>query len=295
MSFLLGWIDDMIEAVQDWFFDIITSFVRWNLDRTHELFTHSINNVQTQVSETPTEFSETLVETLRTISDTAIMPVAGLILTYAFCYEIYNLVVEKNRGNDFDTAQMFYLIFKATIIILLITNSFDITLAFFDLGKWITNHIPESALELPLDISTSIIDSIDGLGSALGMVGLSMITLIVTFFMAGIIYLVAWSRIITILLYISIAPLPFATLMNRDWVGSIGQNYIKQLLALMLQGYFMLVCLIIYAGLLEKTVDLITGQDQPIFGLLLMLVSMAILTVTLTRTHSLAKSAVGVI
>lgn len=292
---MLGWIDDMIEAVQDWFFDIITSFVRWNLDRTHELFTHSINNVQTQVSETPTEFSETLVETLRTISDTAIMPVAGLILTYAFCYEIYNLVVEKNRGNDFDTAQMFYLIFKATIIILLITNSFDITLAFFDLGKWITNHIPESALELPLDISTSIIDSIDGLGSALGMVGLSMITLIVTFFMAGIIYLVAWSRIITILLYISIAPLPFATLMNRDWVGSIGQNYIKQLLALMLQGYFMLVCLIIYAGLLEKTVDLITGQDQPIFGLLLMLVSMAILTVTLTRTHSLAKSAVGVI
>lgn len=296
MSFLFGWIDKMIEAVQDWFLKSLTNLVEWNLDKTHELFTHSINNVQTQVSETPTEFSQTLVETLRTISDTAIMPVAGLILTYVFCYEIYNLVVEKNRGNDFDTAQMFYLIFKATIIILLITNSFDITLAFFDLGKWITNHIPDSAIELPPDITSSIIDSIDGeIGSALGMVGLSIIVLFVTFFMAGIIYLVAWSRIITILLYISIAPLPFATLMNRDWVGSIGQNYLKQLLALMLQGYFMLVCLIVYAGLLEKTVDLITGQDQPIFGLLLMLVSMGILTLTLTRTHSLAKSVVGVI
>ncbi|MFP3721978.1 CD0415/CD1112 family protein [Niallia circulans] len=285
----------MIEAVQEWFLEVIKGFVKWNLDRTHELFTHSVNNVQTQVSETPTEFSASLVETLRTLSETAIMPVAGLILTYVFCYEIYNLVVEKNRGNEFDTGQMFYLIFKAAIIILLITNSFDITLAFFDLGKWITNHVPSNTMTLPSNITSSILDSIDDLGSALGMVGLSLITLIVTFFMAGIIYLVAWSRIITILLYISIAPLPFSTLMNRDWVGSIGQTYLKQLLALMLQGYFMLVCLVIYAGLLSKTVDLITEQDQPIFGLLLMLVSMGILTITLTRTHSLAKSVVGVI
>lgn len=284
----------MIEAMEEWVTEQLTAFVQWNLDRTHELFTHSVNNVQTQVSETPTEFSASLVETLRTISETAIMPVAGLILTYVFCYEIYNLVVEKNRGNDFDTAQMFYLIFKASIIILLITNSFDITLAVFDLGKWITNHIPNSVLELPPNIVESIIESIDTVGSALGMVGLSIIVLVATFAMAGIIYLVAWSRIITILLYISIAPLPFSTLMNRDWVGSIGQTYVKQLLALMLQGYFMLVCLVVYAGLLEKTVDLITSEGQPIFGLLLMLVSMGILTLTLTRTHSLAKSVVGV-
>ncbi|UOE94774.1 VirB6/TrbL-like conjugal transfer protein, CD1112 family [Alkalihalobacillus sp. LMS39] len=285
----------MIDAIEEWFLDTITAFVAWNLRLTHNLFTHSINTVQTQVSETPTEFSATLVETLREISDLAIMPVAGLLLTYVFCYEIYNLVVEKNRGNDFDTGQMFYLIFKTAIIILLITNSFDITLAFFDLGKWITNRVPEATLTLPPNITSSIVDSIDTVGTAFGMVGLSVIILIVTFFMTGIIYLVAWTRIITILLYISIAPLPFSTLMNRDWVGSIGQTYLKHLLALMLQGYFMLVCLIVYAGLLEKTVVMITEQSQPIFGLLLLLVSMAILTLTLTRTHTLAKSVVGVV
>ena len=113
--------------------------------------------------------------------------------------------------------------------------------------------------------------------------------------MAGIIYLVAWSRIIIILLYVSVAPIPFATLMNRDWIGSIGQNYIKQLLALMLQGFFMIVCLVIYAGLLDKTTTLMMQESRPIFGLLLMLVSMGILTITLTRTHSLAKSVVGVV
>lgn len=291
---MLGWIEDMIESINDWFIEVLTMFVEWNLDNTHKLFSHSIESVQTQVSETPTEFSATLVETLRTISETAVMPVGGIILTYVFCYEIYNLVVEKNRGNDFDTAQIFYLIFKATIVIMLISNSFTITLAFFDLGKWMTNHIPEAILNLPPNIVDSIVDSIEGVGTALGMAGLSLFVLFITLIMSGIIYLVAWSRIITIMLYVSIAPLPFSTLMNRDWVGSIGQTYIKQLVALMLQGYFMLVCLIIYAGLLEKTVGLITEQDQPIYGLLLMLVSMGILTLTLTRTHSLAKSVVGV-
>ncbi|MGR5993220.1 hypothetical protein ACT7C9_01805 [Bacillus cereus] len=36
-----------------------------------------------------------MVDNLRLISDTAILPVAGLILTYVFCYELYQLVVEK--------------------------------------------------------------------------------------------------------------------------------------------------------------------------------------------------------
>ena len=96
-------------------------------------------------------------------------------------------------------------------------------------------------------------------------------------------------------MYVSVAPIPYATLMNRDWIGSVGQNYLKQIVALMLQGFFMLVTLIIYAGLLEVTSSLIAEQDQPIFGLMLMLVSMGILTLTIARTHSLAKSVVGVV
>src|SRR5699024_7966358 len=106
---------------------------------------------------------------------------------------------------------------------------------------------------------------------------------------------VAWSRIVTVMLYVSVAPIPYATLLNKDWIGSIGQSYVKNLLALMLQGYFMIVCLIIYSGLLEKASSLITTEGSGLYGLMLMLVSMGIVVVTLTRTHSLAKSVVGVI
>lgn len=291
---MFGWIDDMIDSIQEWFLDQLKSAVEWILKGTHSVFSHSVDTVHDQVAQTPADFSENLVNTLKLISDTAILPVAGIVLTYVFAYEVYNLVAEKNRGNDFDTQAMFFLIFKTAVVIMLVTNSFTITMALFDLGQWITNHVPSSELVIPESITDSIIDSVDSMGSAIGMLALGLISLFASFFMACIIYLVAWSRIITILMYVSIAPLPFSTLMNRDWIGSIGQSYIKQLLALMLQGFFMLVALVIYAGLLEKTADLIVNEGEPIFALMLMLVSMGILTLTIARTHSLAKSVVGV-
>lgn len=292
---LFGWVDDMIESVEEWLLEMLRTIVDFALTQTHKIFSHSVNTVHDQVSQTPYDFSENLVDTLRLISDTAILPVAGILLTYVFAYEIYNLVAEKNRGNDFDTQGMFYLIFKTAVVIMLVTNSFTITMAFFDLGKWITDKVPQETLVISSDITTMMVESIDTVGSALGMIMLAGISMLAAFAMAAIIYLVAWSRIILILMYVSVAPIPFATLMNKDWIGSIGQNYIKQILALMLQGFFMLICLIIYAGLLEKTAILIAEESEPIFGLMLMLVSMGILTLTIARTHSLAKSVIGVV
>ncbi|HDR3896865.1 VirB6/TrbL-like conjugal transfer protein, CD1112 family [Bacillus sp. FSL W7-1334] len=286
----------IVDAILKMLFDVFQGGIRTMLDWITELFQKSVSTVQANVSETPTQFSQTIVDNLRLISDTAILPVAGLILTYVFCYELYQLVVEKNRGNDFDTGQLMFLIIKTSAMILLLTNAFDITLAVFDLGKWITDHIPASALQLPDSITDNLVHSMKegDVGAALSMWIVAAIALIASFAMSMIIYLVAWSRMVTILLYISVAPIPFATFLNREWIGSIGQTYVKGLLALMLQGYFMLVCLIIYAGLLEKASVLMAGEKDGLFGLMLMLVSMMILVVSLTRTHTLAKSVVGV-
>lgn len=289
--------DAIVDAILNFLFDMFKGGTETFLDMITGLFQKSVDTVQTNVSETPTEFSQTIVDNLRIISDTAILPVAGLILTYVFCYELYQLVVEKNHGNDFDAGQLMFLIIKTSAMILLLTNAFDITLAVFDLGKWITDRVPPSTLKLPDSITDNLLNSMEegDVGAALSMWVVSAVALIASFAMCIVIYLVAWSRMVAILLYISVAPIPFATFLNRDWVGSIGQAYAKNLLALMLQGYFMLVCLIIYAGLLEKASGLMAAEESGLFGLMLMLVSMAILVVSLTRTHSLAKSVVGAI
>ncbi|MFJ7954305.1 VirB6/TrbL-like conjugal transfer protein, CD1112 family [Lysinibacillus sp. NPDC096418] len=295
---MLGWhpIQDMIDGIKDFLFEVFKGGTEGFLNMITELFQKSVDTVQTNVSETPTEFSQTIVNNLREISTTAILPVAGLILTYVFCYELYQMVVEKNRGGDFETGQLLFLIIKTSVMILLLSNCFDITLAVFDLGKWITDQVPSTALTIPESVANNILDNIPegDVGNAVSMWVVAGIALIITFVMSGIIYLVAWSRIVTIMLYISVAPIPFATFLNKDWIGSIGQTYVKNLVALMLQGYFMIVCLVVYAGLLEKASSLITTQGSGLYGLMLMVVSMGILVVSLTRTHSLAKSVMGV-
>lgn len=287
----------MIDSIIKFIFDMFKGSAESFLTMITELFQKSVDTVQINVSETPLEFSKTIVDNLRIISETAILPVAGLILTYVFCYELYQMVVEKNRGGDFETGQIIFLIIKTSAMILLLSNAFDITLAVFDLGKWITNHVPAATLKIPDSIKDNVLNSIKDkdVGAAMSMWLITGISLIVSFVMSGIIYLVAWSRIVTIMLYISVAPIPFATFLNREWIGSIGQAYVKNLLALMLQGYFMLVCLIVYAGLLEKASILIINEGSALYGLMLMVVSMAILVVMLTRTHSLAKSVVGAV
>lgn len=289
--------DSLVERVQEFFFNMLVSAINSLLGTTANIFEKSIDNVQSGIVETPEQFSPTLVEALRLISETAVMPVAGLILTYVFCYEIYILLTERNRGNEFDTGQVFFLIFKAAVIILLISNSFDLTLAFFDLSQWMINQIPVGSLSVTDIFQTGITDGLEEgeIGTALTLLIVALIRMVFAFFIAGIIYLVAWSRMITIMLYISISPLPFATLMNRDWVGSIGQNYLKQLVALMLQGFFMIICLVVYAGLIEKVSVLIIDEGATVYGILLMLVSMGVLALMLTRTHTLAKSVLGVI
>lgn len=294
---MFGWhpIEDMINGIRDFLFDIFKNGTETILNLITEFFQKSVDTVQQNVSETPTEFSQTIVDNLRIVSDTAILPVAGLILTYVFVYELYQMVIEKNKGGEYDVGEMMFLIFKTAGMIILLTNSFDITLAVFDLGKWITDKIPASTLTIPQSVTENILGSIpDGeVGYALTMWLVAGVALIITFVMSGIIYLVAWSRIVTVLLYVSVAPIPYATLLNKDWIGTIGQSYVKNLLALMLQGYFMIVCLIIYSGLLEKSSSLITTESSGLYGLMLMLVSMGIVVVTLTRTHTLAKTVVG--
>ena len=205
------------------------------------------------------------------------------------------MVTEKNRGNDFETGQLMFLIIKTAVVILLVTNSFDIALAFFDLGQWMVEQIPLASLSIGGLFENLINEEETSLGMGVALLIISVISMIAAFFMAGLIYLVAWSRMIVIMLYVAVAPIPFATMMNRDWIGSIGQNYIKQLIALMLQGFFMMVCLVIYGGLLEKATVLITQEGSGVYAILLMLVSMGVLALSLTRTHTLAKSVMGVV
>lgn len=258
-------------------------------------FNASLGILQTEAGVTPMAFNATIVGVLRGISNTVIMPIAGLLLTYIFCYELISMLTEKNNMAELDVQALFFLIIRTTISIMLITRCFDITLAFFDIGNQLVSAA--TGYGNPTLVLTGIVEALkNDIGTNVGM---ALITLLFTFIAwivgliaCGLIYLVAWSRIVTILIYISVAPIPFATFMGKDWIGHIGQNYLKNLMALALQGFLMVVCMIIYGGLVANVATVIAAQGA-IMGIVTMLVCMFVCVKSLMSCLTLAKSIFG--
>ena len=213
--------------------------------------------------------------------------------------------------------------FKTTIMILLSTNAFTIALGFSDLATWMIDKVPTEQVEISTDVSESLIGALEPvvvnidengnespslddkvtdrdtqrmdykLGEGLLTLMVAGIGFVIVMIICGIIYLVAWSRIIMIFLYVTVAPIPMATVMSDSWVNSIGQNYLKNLMALTIQGFLMLVLMVVYNGLVSRTATLINGGEGGFMGMILIIVSMAIVAKMLIGTHGLAKSITG--
>lgn len=317
-------LSDALESLQALFNDVLISFTKSSLEGMTALFNTSVNALKSEVAITPAQFDGNMVDTLKSISDTVVLPIAVLLITYVFVLQIIEFVTDKNKGGEFDVGNMIMLIIKTTIMILLATNAFTIALGFSDLATWMIDKVPTEQIEITADVSDSLVDSLkpvvveitaDGtevvkedldevadedtqrmdykLGEGLMTLMIAGVGFLIVAIICGIIYLVAWSRIIMILIYVTIAPIPMATVMSETWVNSIGQNYLKNLMALTLQGFLMLVLMVIYNGLVSRTTTLIDGGNGGFMGMILIVVSMAIVAKLLIGTHSLAKSITG--
>lgn len=317
-------LSDALESLQALFNDVLISFTKSSLEGMTALFNTSVNALKSEVAITPAQFDGNMVDTLKSISDTVVLPIAVLLITYVFVLQIIEFVTDKNKGGEFDVGNMIMLIIKTTIMILLATNAFTIALGFSDLATWMIDKVPTNQIEITADVSDTLIESLkpvvveidaDGnkiplpnleevdnedtqrmdykLGEGLMTLMIAGVGFLIVAIICGIIYLVAWSRIIMILIYVTIAPIPMATVMSETWVNSIGQNYLKNLMALTLQGFLMLVLMVIYNGLVSRTTTLIDGGNGGFMGMILIVVSMAIVAKLLIGTHSLAKSITG--
>lgn len=315
-------VQDAYIALQGMLNSALINGTRFSLEKMTGMFNSNINALSSEVAITPAEFDLNMLEVLRSISETVALPIAILLITYVFVLQIIEHVTDKNKGSEWDVGSVIMLIIKTTVMILLATNAFTIALGFSDLSTWMIEKVPTEDVEMTSEVTEDILENLEpvivdretgeeiadqnkeeideetekwdfklGEGTITMMIG--FIGLLITMIIGGIIYLVAWSRIIMILLYVTIAPIPMATVMSETWVNSIGQNYLKNLLALTIQGFLMLVLLVIYSGLLSRTSTLIEGGEGGLQGMILILVSMGIVAKMLVGTHSLAKSITG--
>ena len=279
--------DFIWDAIKDLLKEIINS----NLENMFTDVNNNVSTIATQVGTTPQGWNSSIFNMIRNLSDTVVLPIAGLILTFVLCYELITMVTEKNNMHDVDTFMFFKYIFKCGIAVYLVSHTFDITMAIFDVAQTIiTSASGAISHDTHIDISSALTNlgaTMDGMGigdlmllvleTALVSMAMNIVGIIITVILYG--------RMIEIYITTSVAPIPFATMINREW-GSIGNNYLKSLFALGFQGFFMMVCVGIYAVLIRS----FTISDNLHTTLFTIAAYTVILCFSLFKTSTLSKS-----
>ena len=280
--------------------DKITEFIKemlqgWVLSNLETMFTDVNDKVGTiagEVSTTPSAWNSGIFNMIKTLSENVIVPIAGMIISFVLIYELITMVIDKNNMHDFDTSLFFRFLFKACIAVMLLSKTFDIVMAVFDVGSHVVTQAAASisgstSLDVEAALTSMFNSQIDTMGIG-ELIGLGLETMVISLcmkIMSVLITVILYGRMIEIYLYISVAPVPFATLSNREW-GSIGNNYIKGLCALAFQGFFIIVCVGIYSVLVASVA--VAGNLHT--ALWSVAAYTVILCFSLFKTGSLAKS-----
>ena len=281
--------ESILQQIQDWLKEMLISGIMNNLSGLFDSVNDQVGDIATQVGTSPASFSPGVFSLIRNVSESVIVPIAGIILTFIVCYELIQLIIDHNNLANFETWIFFKWIFKTFVAVTLITNTFNIVMAVFDVSQ----HVISSSSGI-IGGSTAVTDSMLAtletnlaemeLGPLLGLFAQSMIIGLTMKIIGIIIFVIVYGRMVEIYLMTSLAPIPFATFANREQ-SQIGQNYLRSLFALGFQGFLIMICVAIYAVLVQSVA--VADPINAIWGLIGYTV---LLCFTLFKTGSLAKS-----
>lgn len=280
----------ILDKLAEWLKELLISGILGNLSGMFDTVNTKVGEIAGEVGMTPSAWNGGVFNLIRSLSETVIIPIAGIILTFVMCYELIQLVIEKNNLHDVDTWIFFKWIFKTFVAVFLVTNTWNIVMAIFDVAQ---NVVSQSggiiSGSTSIDLSTAIpdmeaqLEAMD-LGPLLGLWFQSMVVGLTMNILSICIFLVVYGRMIEIYLVTSVGPIPFATMSNREW-SSVGQNYLKSLIALSFQAFLIMICVGIYAVLIQEisTADNISAAIWGCMGYTVLL------CFTLFKTGSMAK------
>ena len=249
MDFLTDWLTD-------WLKELLIGGIMGNLEGLFDTVNAKVGEIAVQVGTTPAAWNAGVFSMIRNLSDNVVVPIAGMIITFVLCYELISMLMEKNNFHDFETFAIYKWILKAFIAVYLVTHTFDITMAIFELAQ---NVVHQSAGIITgstsIDFAAVIgnvstqLDAME-MGELFGLLVETMLLKITMPILSFCVMIVLVGRMIEIYIYCSIGAIPFATMTNREW-GQMGNNYLRGLVALGLQGFFIMICVAIYSVLVS--------------------------------------------
>ena len=286
MGFLTDWITN-------WLKELLIGGIMDNLSGLFDTVNARVGEIAVQVGTTPAAWNAGVFSLIRQLSETVILPIAGLVLTFVATYELIQMFLEKNNMHEVDVANLYKWMFKTACAVLILSNTFNIVMAVFDVSQSVISRsagLIQGSTAVSPDMLNNLQTTLEGmdLGPLLGLwlqssvIGLTMQALGI------IIFVLVYGRMIEIYLLTSLAPIPVATLSNRE-VGGMGQNYLKSLFAVGFQGMLILVCVGIYAVLVQN----IAAGGDPIGAIWGTVGYTVLLCFMLFKTGTIARSIFG--
>lgn len=282
--------DSIISAIQDWIKEMLVGGIMSNLSGMFDAVNQQVAEIAGDVGTTPANFSPGVYSMIRNISESVIIPIAGLILTFIACYELIQLIIDHNNLTNFETWIFFKWIFKTFVAVTLITNTFNIVMAVFDVAQNVVNA-SSGIISAGTAVDASTLEAMEetlmgmDIGPLLGLFLQSIIVQITMYALSIVIFIIVYGRMVEIYLLTSLAPIPFATFGNREQ-SQIGQNYLRSLLALGFQGFLIMICVGIYAVLIQS----IAFSDNIISSIWGAMGYTVLLVFTLFKTGAIARS-----
>jgi hypothetical protein len=280
----------VIEWISEWFKGVLVSGVMWNMDTLFTDVSNQIGEVAAQTGISAMVWNTGIYTLIRQLSETVILPIAGVVLTAIVCWELIQMIIEKNNLHDLDTWMFFKWVFKTFVAVMILSNTFNIVMAVFDVSQSV---VASSAglIGSVTDVTPGMMADVEAkllameIGPLIGLWFQSLFIKITVPILNILIFVIAYGRMLEIYLLTSLAPIPFATLASRE-AGQIGQNYFKSLLAIAFQGFLIMVCIGIYAVLVQN----IAATDNAFDAIWAVLGYTVLLCFALFKTGSLSKS-----
>ena len=280
----------ILEQITDWLKSMIISGIMGNLSGMFDSVNQQVGQIAGDVGTTPANFSPAVFSMIRNISESVILPIAGMVLTFIACYELIQMLIEHNNLANFETWTFFKWVFKTFLAVTLISNAFNITMAVFDVAQQVISRSgglisgSTSVSDATLTAMQATLEGMD-LGPLLGLYLQTFVVQVTMLALSAIIFVIVYGRMVEIYLMVSLAPIPFATFGNHEQ-SHTGQNYLRSLFALGFQGFLIMICVGIYAVLIQN----LSFSDNIISSIWGVMGYTVLLAFTLFKTGSLAKS-----
>ena len=285
--------ETVLKAISDWIKSLLTAAIMSNLSGLFDDVNTQVGGIAQQVGTKPSSFEPRVFAMIEALSRNVVLPIAGVILTFIACYELIQLITEHNNMTQFEPALLMKWIFKTAISVWMISNTFDIIMAVFDVTQQVVANSSGiiSGNTRVNDIGLSMLQSsmmqMD-VGPLFGLFLQSFFIGITMRILSIVIFVIVYGRMIEIYMMVSLAPVPMATWGNHE-PSHVGQNYLRSLFALGFQGFLILICVAIYAVLLQN----VAISGDAINSIWSIVGYTVLLCFTLFKTGSVARSILG--